>query len=257
MSKKIDRTGEVSYTKYGTPAIIVEYKSNKEIIVEFQDEYKYRHKTSYLNFKNCKMDNPYDKTVYGIGFMGVGAYNSKDHKLAHKKWKSMMCRCINRNDNYKSSSYEKCSICEEWLNFQNFAQWFCSELYQVAHEPLCVDKDILFHDNTTYSPTTCLLVPQRINLLFIKAKSRRSYNLIGFSYDERKNKYFAQLSFKDKISGKSKTKNLGLYNTQSEAFMAYKKAKEQYIRNVADEYKDVIPKKVYDALYNYEVLITD
>ena len=32
---------------------------------------------------------------------------------------------------------------------------------------------------------------------------------------------------------------------------------ENYIKQVADYYKDKIPQKLYDALYNYEVLITD
>lgn len=40
------------------------------------------------------------------------------------------------------------------------------------------------------------------------------------------------------------------------AFEAYKK-KEKYIKEVADSYKSVIPIKVYDAMYQYEILITD
>ena len=40
----------------------------------------------------------------------------------------------------------------------------------------------------------------------------------------------------------------------------YKKAKEQYIKQVADEYKaeyPEFPQKLYDAMYAYEVEITD
>jgi hypothetical protein len=36
-----------------------------------------------------------------------------------------------------------------------------------------------------------------------------------------------------------------------------KNFKENYIKQVADEYKDLIPQKVYEALYRYEVEIND
>ena len=52
MSQKIDRTGEVSYTKYGTKATIIKYENNKNVLIEFDDEYKYRYYVSYINFKN-------------------------------------------------------------------------------------------------------------------------------------------------------------------------------------------------------------
>jgi hypothetical protein len=48
-----------------------------------------------------------------------------------------------------------------------------------------------------------------------------------------------------------------MYDTPEEAFHAYKTAKEAYIKQVADEYKDKIPKKLYDALYAYTIEITD
>ena len=52
---------------------------------------------------------------------------------------------------------------------------------------------------------------------------------------------------------------LGVYKTIEEAFDVYKEFRESVIKQVSDEYysKGLIPKKVYDALYNYEVLITD
>ena len=48
--------------------------------------------------------------------------------------------------------------------------------------------------------------------------------------------------------------------TTNEAFEAYKTSKENYIKEVADEYKqkyENFPQKLYDAMYNYEVEITD
>ena len=56
---------------------------------------------------------------------------------------------------------------------------------------------------------------------------------------------------------KSKNKYLGRYNTELEAFEVYKYYKEKNIKVVADYYKKLIPQKLYNALYSYEVEITD
>lgn len=54
-----------------------------------------------------------------------------------------------------------------------------------------------------------------------------------------------------------KSYSLGLSDTVEGAFESYKIFKEQVIKNMADEYKDKIPEKLYIALYNYKVEITD
>ena len=59
------------------------------------------------------------------------------------------------------------------------------------------------------------------------------------------------------LSTSEGNKYLGLFPNQQEAFYAYKKAKEKYIKEVADLYKNIIPQKVYDAMYSYQVEITD
>jgi hypothetical protein len=247
-----DRTGEVSYTKYGTKATIIQYINRRKVLVEFDDDYKYQYYTSYPNFKNGMLTNPYEcRSKNGIGFIGVGQYNSKEHKLAYHKWSAIIQRCIKTDYTDESlKSYKGCTICDEWLNFQNFAKWFYENYYE-CQEPLCVDKDILIHGNKHYSPETCLLVPQRINLLFIKEKGRRGDLVIGAQHHSSGNGYMSMLST---LNG---NKYLGLFSNEIDAFNIYKEEKEKYIKEVADEYKSVIPDKLYDAMYRYEVKITD
>lgn len=252
-NKLIDgRIGEVSYTKYGTKAIIIEYINCKKVLVEFQDQYKYSYYTSYTNFQNGMLTNPYEcRNKNGIGFLGVGKYNSKEHKEAYRKWKAILDRCIRSDYSNKSiSSYKDCSVCEEWLNFQNFAKWFYENKYKCS-EPLCVDKDILVHGNKLYSPDTCLLVPQRINLLFVKEKGHRGNLPIGVQKYKKENSYISTFST---LNG---CVYLGVFNSQSKAFTAYKSKKELYIKQIAEEYKNKIPEKLYNAMYSYEVKITD
>ena len=55
----------------------------------------------------------------------------------------------------------------------------------------------------------------------------------------------------------NKKVTLGSYDTPVEAFYAYKYFKECAIKYTADTYIDYIPTKLYNALYNYEIEITD
>lgn len=52
-------------------------------------------------------------------------------------------------------------------------------------------------------------------------------------------------------------KFLGYYSTTEEAFQAYKETKEAYIKEVANKWKDQIDSRVYEALMNWSIEITD
>jgi hypothetical protein len=66
-------------------------------------------------------------------------------------------------------------------------------------------------------------------------------------------KYQSYLHRKDKLA------HLGTFDTPYDAFNAYKIAKEQYIKELAEKYiqEGKITEKVYNALMRYEVEITD
>ena len=117
-------------------------------------------------------------------------------------------------------------------------------------EGWCLDKDILVKGNKVYSPETCCFVPNEINILFTKGNSCRGALPIGVR--KRKNgKYLTQ------ITKNSKNIHIGIFNTPEEAFQAYKVAKEDYIKKMADKWRDKISNRAYQALYNYQVEITD
>ena len=97
------------------------------------------------------------------------------------------------------------------------------------------------------------MVDQRLNKLFLTNKSKRN-NLIRTTPRENGD-WVAKCNVSNERS-----KHIGVYNTEIEAFQAYKAFKENYIKQVADEYKQKypnFPQKLYDAMYNYEVEITD
>ena len=243
MPKKIDRTGEISFTRLGTEMKIIKYNNTDDLYVEFQDEYKAITHGKYRDFKTGYIKNPYDKSIEGIGYLGVGEYSRKTHLEIYNKWADMINRCYNPYTLNKKPCYIDVVVCEEWHNFQNFAKWY-EENYYNYYEKLYLDKDILIKGNKIYSPETCIFVPHEINEIFSGINEIKGYRVI-------KGKYIAYIKV-DK-----KQKHLGSFNSKEEAFNVYKIAKENQIKQLSDKYKPYIPQKLYDAMYNYKVEITD
>lgn len=256
---KINRIGETNISNQGYEMKIVEYKNNKDVFVEFQDEYKAKTHTDYRHFKNGNVKNPYHKNVFEVACIGEGKYKTRENgkiTKAYGYWHNMIERCYEPYYLNEHSTYRDCTVCEDWLCFQNFAKWFYKHYYEISNERMNLDKDILCKGNKVYSPENCCIIPQRINSLFTKSNAVRGKYPIGVSWHKANNKFMAYCSFLNE-NGKKKTKNLGYYNTVEEAFLVYKQFKESYIKEVADEYKELISKELYKALYKYEVEMND
>ena len=56
---------------------------------------------------------------------------------------------------------------------------------------------------------------------------------------------------------KGKQEYLGCFKTELEAFNAYKTAKESFVKEQAEKWKDKIDERAYKALMDYEVSIDD
>ena len=248
-----NRVGEINYNTKGSRMKIIECINARNIVVIFDNGYKT--KTEYSQFKKGQIKNPYDKTIYNVGYIGEGYYKLITHKNIYKHWSSMIRRCYADNKNKFNPTYKDCSVCEEWHNFQNFGKWFDDNYYTIENETMALDKDILVKGNKTYSPETCVFVPQRINSLFLKRNKSRGKYPIGTTYNKRDKKYESCCHM---YKNNRYTRHaIGNFDTPTEAFTAYKTFKEKYIKQVADEYKNKIPQKLYEAMYRYEVEITD
>lgn len=249
-----ERLGKVNYNTFGTKMIIVKYIEADDISIQFEDEYKCIVDTSYSQFKSGSVKNPYDKTVHNIGYIGEGDYKSRNDDERTKQyniWSSMLLRCHSKKFQEKHTAYKECVVCKEWLNYQNFAEWYDGNYYEIDNEEMAIDKDILMKGNKIYSPDNCVFVPERINNLFIKKQNNRGGTPMGVTFYKQRNKYISQCS-KDNAMV-----YLGIYNTPEEAFSIYKSFKENLIKQMANEYKNKIPQKLYDAMIRYKIEITD
>jgi hypothetical protein len=258
--KKIlkNRTGEINYNNFGSKMTIISYINCDNITVKFDNGSIIN--SRYDHFKEGVLRSPYCKTIYGMGYIGEGKYESHiENKITktYQYWHGILTRCYSNNFQEKNPTYKNCEVCDDWNNFQNFGKWYDENYYEINGEKMQLDKDILNKGNKIYSPDTCVFVPQRINTLFTKNEAKRGNFPIGVSWNKTIQKYASVVSVYNTTKKKKERKSLGYFDTQKETFDCYKNFKENYIKEVADYYKDQIPKKLYKALYRYKVEITD
>ena len=192
--------------------------------------------------------------VYNMGYLGLEKCKENGvHIKSYEVWHEMLKRCYSKNLHKKRPTYIGCTTYEEWLCYDNFKKWYDENFYQIGNETMCLDKDILIKGNKIYSPETCIFVPQNINVLFTKTNAKRGKYPIGVYYKKGNKSYVAQLQ--DNI--RNKNIHLGYFKSELKAFNVYKIAKEKYIKEIADMYKYKIPEKLYNAMYKYQVEITD
>ena len=256
VSKKQERLGQAIMQNCGEIAFIVEYVNSQDITVQFKTTGELV-KTRYDNFIRGGVKSHFTPSVYGIGIKGLETIIDEDGgKLdSYKCWIGMLKRCYSAKFQEKQPTYIGCCVSDDWLYYPNFKNWYDKNYYEIENKTSQLDKDILIKNNKVYSPDTCVFVPGFINILFVKRQNDRGAFPIGVRYHKASKKYEARLSvFRD---GKSTEKHLGCFDTVDEAFGVYKKAKEDYIKEVAYEYKDKIPAELYKAMYTYKVGIDD
>ena len=201
------------------------------------------------SIRSGQIKNPNHKTKYGVGYFGQGEFKSVGDDLKkYLVWVAMLQRCYDKNYQEKQPTYKGCSVVEEWHNFQNFAKWFEENYNHEYMEDWALDKDILIKENKIYSPDTCAFVPRDINIFFQKRKKESE---LPCGIREKINRYQVVLTNQN---GRT---NFGSYKTLNEAINVAKIEKEKYAKYLADKYKNQITDKVYQALYNYQVEITD
>ena len=236
----IEKAREVHGDKYDYSR--AEYCGNKKrvrIICPTHGEFM-QTPNSHLSGEGCKLcrsDNM-KKLLFGVGIFD--GYIKRCDCYSH--WSHMLRRCYDERSLEKYPNYKGCSVCEEWHTYSSFKKWFDINAVEGWH----LDKDILIKGNKLYSPNTCCFVPPQINSLLVNRRRFRGNELIGV-HRNSSGTFFALCS-KD-----CKSERLGTFNSEHEAFLAYKKAKEENIKRVADIWRDKIEEKVYVALCNYIV----
>lgn len=193
-------------------------------------------------------------SVYGVGYLGNNlelktSYDGKICKI-YQQWNSMIARCYCKKTQERKPTYIGCYVSDDFKDYSKWREWY--DNYQYKYEGWQLDKDLLVKGNKVYSAYTCVFLPFEINVALTKSTKTRGNYFIGVYFDNRKKKFVSRVCL-----GTGKQKVLGRYDTELEAYLAYKKAKEDYLKELADKYKDLLDPRAYEALYNYTVHIDD
>lgn len=227
---------------------VVNYVNSNNVDIEFFNT-KTRINTTVDRIKRrCVKDHNYP-TVYGVGYAGCiqkRGVATKSNNL-YSAWHGMLQRCYDDVFKNRHITYLNTTVASHFHSFHNFSIW--AKEQQGYNNVWQLDKDILGGGCNTYSQYTCCFVPREINNLCLSSKKVRGDLPIGVSKKDGK--------FRARLSIFNKEVQVGVYNTPEEAFYAYKQAKETHIKNVANKWKDKIEIRVYEALMNWEIKITD
>lgn len=233
------KVGEKYNTSFGVIEVVEKY-NNCKYKVRFEDGYE--KVTTGKSIQEGKIKNPYKPHVRGVGFIGEGKYNcrkGREYLPEYEIWNGILKRCYNVKFQEKHPTYIGCSVCPEWHNFQNFAEWLNNQPnYGKNYE---LDKDFIKIGNKIYCPEYCRLIPQELNSIF--TGSGRS--LKGVHWCNTKNKYIVQCHIGEKTNkGAPKQSYFGAYDSVDVAREVYKKVKTEKVLGVLSKYNDVDPKIV-------------
>ncbi len=245
--------GGIFYNNKRQQAEVLEYRNPVEILIRFS-ETGYETVVQASNLRRGVFKDYLTKSAYGVGYLGANGSKytgGKANSPAHRTWRAMMKRCYSEEYTLVNPTYRGCYVQREWHDFGVFILWYLDNCPSARNGvKFQLDKDILSNDGKKYSEDTCCFVPDYINSLLITGARMRGLCPIGVSLNTKLGKYVARLN----IRGKSR--QLGLFPTSQEAFLAYKKAKEAHVKEVALEAlnKGHIDRRVYEALFKFEVM---
>ena len=205
------------------------------------------------NIRNGRVKDRYLPSVFGVGVLGT-KYLSEVNRVKTKEytiWRNMLERCYSTTLKKRCPTYDGCEASENFKYYEYFYEW-CHSQIGFGVEGWHLDKDLLIKGNKLYSEDSCVFIPSEINSLLVKSTASRGEHLIGVYWHKRDKAFIAQVR-----KNKGKQEHLGYFNTELEAFNAYKVAKEDFVKEQANRWNGKIDIRAYNALMNYEVNIDD
>ena len=231
---------------------IVKYNDSRNVEIQFLKT-GFEAVVELGSIRNGKVKDPHSPSVFGVGILGtkypskINGVQTKEYKL----WQNMLERCYSDALKKRQPTYEGCEVSDKFKSYEYFYEW-CNKQIGFGVKGFQLDKDLLIKGNKVYSESTCVFIPQEINSLLVKSTASRGEHLIGVSWCKRDKAFVAKV-----CKNKGRSEYLGYFNTELEAFNAYKKDKEAFIKEQANKWKSQIDERAYLALINYEVHIDD
>ena len=247
-----DCVGKVCKSKSSGDFKILKYNNSKNVEIQFINT-GFETSSQLEHIKNGNVKDPYVPSVYGVGILGakylasINGVQTKEYML----WQSMLERCYSATYQKQRPTYEGCEVSDNFKSYEYFYEW-CHKQIGFDNQGWHLDKDLLIKGNKVYSEDSCVFIPQEINNVLTKSTASRGEYLIGIYWNKTNKAFRARVN-----KNKGKQEHLGYFNTELEAFNAYKEAKESFVKEQAEKWKGKIDNRAYDALMSYKVEITD
>ena len=247
-----DCVGKVCKSKSSGDFKILKYNGSKDVEIQFLKT-GYETAARLDHIKSGEVKDPYSPSVCGVGILGtkypstIDGVKTKEYDL----WHSMLRRCYSDKSKKKYPTYKGCEVSDNFKSYEYFYEW-CHSQIGFGNKDWHLDKDLLIKGNKVYSEDSCVFIPTEINSLLVKRENMRGKYLIGVCWSKTANAFVSRVS-----RNKGMQEHLGVFNTELEAFRAYKQAKESFVKEQAEKYKSQIDPRAYEALMSYKVEITD
>ena len=247
-----DCVGNVYKSKLSGDFKIVKYNDNRNVEVQFLKT-GYEATVELVQVKRGNVKDPYSPSVYSVGITGtkyppsINGIHTKEYEL----WSGMLERCYSDALKKRRPTYGDCKVSNNFLHYEYFYEW-CNKQIGFGNKGWHLDKDLLVKGKKVYSEDTCVFIPKEINMVLTKSTASRGEHLIGVNWCKTNRAFKAQVN-----KSRGKKEHLGLFKTELEAFNSYKQAKESFVKEQAEKWKDKIDDRAYNALMNYTVEITD
>ena len=226
--------------------VVIKYINSRNTLVKFIDT-GYECLADMGNIKRGEVKDKLLPSVQGVGILGDEPVRENDQLLKeYKLWQDMLKRCYNNKFHDTRPTYKGCSVSNNFRYYPYFKEW-CNKQIGFDQDGFDLDKDILSRGTKVYSEDTCCFVPKEINNSFTVITNKKSNYYVGVSYHKKFGKFYSRLNKFGKQT------SLGYFDTELEAFHAYKHAKEAYAKELAEKWKEQIDLRVYDTLMKYKI----
>lgn len=247
------KVGDICKNKRGIAVRLLESLKRSRWRVEVMDNNEsFTIATSQLSTGEFKTTRC--RSVYGVGYLGHGRFICRDDQGAitpeYVVWSNMIKRCYTKYDSEQDNNplYENTKVCDEWHNYQVFAEWYTNSVKKFLDkgEIPKIDKDLLSENfrGTLYSPETCVILPNVINCALIQ---KRTTNTIHNGVHLHKSGlYVAEvMSNYERVAS-------AMFKEPEDAISFYITSKTKVISELAEQYKDLLSDAAYKKLKNWK-----
>lgn len=213
------KVGDIVKTNNFGKCVVTSCDKHDKIGLRFLDT-GYETITNAGSLRRKMVQDPYVRTIYGIGYLGTGKYTPKEHFTVYGRFCNLFQRCYGIAYQRMEPTYIGCKVHSSFHSFQDFCDWFYNQ-YGSELKDIQVDKDLYSKGNRIYSSKRCILLPRVLNLAI------RDWDGIGISIRDK-----GQKKWCGAFRGQAK-----VFMFESEAIKWRAERQREYVGLMVEKYK--------------------